>query len=140
MSEKYLQEIEEILKEAEVAPPPEKDESAPPPRTSGRYVLRPPRLGRGRPLPYLSAGKVGLAAMGILLLALVVGGAFGPEWLFVGFVIGLLVVAYLMFFARPSGPNSGEAMARQTNRGRAGRSMEQVQSLDEALGNRRYRP
>ena len=105
MSEKYLQEIEEILKEAEAAPPPEKDESAPPPRTSGRYVLRPPRLGRGRPLPYLSAGKVGLAAMGILLLALVVGGAFGPEWLFVGFVIGLLVVAYLMFFARPSGPN-----------------------------------
>lgn len=105
MSEKYLQEIEEILKEAEVAPPPEAGEEQSPPRSSGRYVLRPPRLGSSRGLPYISVGKVVLAAMAILLLALVVGGAFGPKWLFVGFVIGLLVVAYLMFFARPSGPN-----------------------------------
>ena len=104
MSEKYLQEIEEILKEAEAAPPPEKDPSAPTRSTSGRYVLRPPRIGALGAPPWLTAGRLVLAAMGILLLALVVGGAFGPKWLFVGFVIGLLVVAYLMFFARPSGP------------------------------------
>ena len=100
MSEKYLKEIEEILKEAEAAPPPEKDQ-VPPPRSSGRYVLRPPRLVESR---YLSAGKLGMAAMAILLLALVVGGVFGLKALFAGFVVGLLVVAYLMFFARPSGP------------------------------------
>ena len=94
MSEKYLKEIEEILKEAEAAPPPEKDQ-VPPPRSSGRYVLRPPRLVESR---YLSAGKLGMAAMAILLLALVVGGVFGLKALFAGFVVGLLVVAYLMFF------------------------------------------
>ena len=105
MSEKYLQEIEEILKEAEATPPAEASQEPPPQRSSGRYVLRLPRLGSSRSLPYISVGKVVLAAMAILLLALVVGGAFGPKWLFVGFVTGLLVVAYLMFFARPSGPN-----------------------------------
>ena len=105
MSEKYLQEIEEILKEAEATPPPETGQAPPSPTTSGRYVLRLPRVGSPGSAPYISVGKVVLAAMAILLLALVVGGAFGPKWLFAGFVIGLLVVAYLMFFARPSRPN-----------------------------------
>lgn len=104
MSEKYLQEIEEILKEAEETTPSDAGDTGPPPRTSGRYVLRPPRLGSSRNFPSIPASKVILVALAILLLALVIGGAFGPEWLFAGFVLGLLVVAYLMFFARPSGP------------------------------------
>jgi hypothetical protein len=105
MSEKYLQEIEEILREAEVAPPSDDGETGPPPpRASGRYVLRPPRLGPTRGFPLIPVSKAIMAAMAILLLALVVGAAFGAKALFVGFVVGLLLLAYLMFFARPSGP------------------------------------
>lgn len=104
MSEKYLEEIEEILREAENAPPRQPDDGSSPPASSGRYVLRPPRLGSSGGFPIFSASKVIMAAMAILLLALIVGGAFGLKWLFIGFVIGLLVVAYLMFFAGPGGP------------------------------------
>ena len=72
MSEKYLQEIEEILKEAEETPPSDAGGTAPPPRTSGRYVLRPPSLGSSRNFPSIPASKVILAALAILLLALVI--------------------------------------------------------------------
>ena len=104
MSEKYLQEIEEILREAEEAPPRHPQDGETPPQSSGRYVLRPPRMPSSRSLFRVTPSKMIMAAMAILLLSIVIGGAFGLQWLFVGFVLGLLVVAYLMFFARPGQP------------------------------------
>ena len=109
MSEKYLREIEEILKEAEKAPPHDRQDRAevaapPQPPSSGRYVLRPPRLGPARGLSRISAGKVMLGAFALFLLAAVFNWAGGPTMLFIWLGLGLFVVGYALFFARPRGP------------------------------------
>ena len=49
----------------------------------------------------VSAGKVMLAALGLLVVALVLNATGGPVMLFVGLGLGLVVVAYVLFFLNP---------------------------------------
>ncbi len=107
MSDKYMKEIEEILKRAEEVMPQDrtgaqKNES----RASGGSPSLLRRLSRGRGLK-ISAGKLMLGSLGLLLLALImsviVGGGIVVPLVVAGLV--LFVVAYALFFVR-SGSSS----------------------------------
>ena len=104
MSEKYRQEIEEILRQADEVLSQEGTEPAPPVAPKKRYVLRLPRLG-SIGLPQISPGKVMLAAFALFIMAIVLRATTGPVMLFVWLGLALFVVAYAMFFARPGNPS-----------------------------------
>ena len=99
MSDKYKQEIEEILKQAEDILP--KDRRRPQPgnrKTVGGPLGRVP--GRMR----ISASKLMLVSFGLLLLALVLGLAgVGNVVHLVAAGLVLFVISYALFFLRPGG-------------------------------------
>jgi hypothetical protein len=102
MPEKYRDEIEEILKKAgEVAPPssPGEPEGRPKDRPREvRQVRRAPaeRRGVNPRWPSITPGKMLLAGLILFVVAALLG--LGPL-IWVG--LGLLVVAYLLFFITP---------------------------------------
>ena len=103
MPEKYQQEIEEILKRVEDATPidhttqPEKDprKLSKPSRANNRPNQS---RGAGSQWLYLSPGKIALAG----LLILLIGAVWLQVLIWVG--LGLLVLAYLLFFVKPGSP------------------------------------
>ena len=102
MSDKYMKEIEEILKQADGMLP--KDRPRPAvgrPRSSDRPTNLLSRITGGRGLR-ISAGKLMLTSLALLLLALILGATK------LGFVVPLVVaglvlfvIAYALFFMRP---------------------------------------
>ena len=102
MSDKYQKEIEEILKQAEEILP--KEGSTPrskEPKSSGGSSNLVRRLSGGRRLK-ISAGKLMLASIALLLLALILGAATNVSVVFlVGAGLVLFVIAYALFFVRP---------------------------------------
>ena len=102
MSDKYQNEIEEILKRAEeVLPQDTSIRSVAQPRGSGRFFKPENQPGRGRGLKF-SATKLMLASFAMLLLALILG-AFKVMSVLPLVVVGLIlfVIAYALFFVRP---------------------------------------
>ena len=103
MSDKYKKEIEEILKQADDVLP--NGGSRPASRGPGSPVSSSNPLGRltgGRGLR-ISAGKLMLASFALLLLALILGAAgIGSVVHFVVAGLVLFVIAYALFFIRPS--------------------------------------
>ncbi len=100
MSDKYQKEIEEILKRAEEVMPKDRPSSAGKQRGSALNSLgQLSSSGRGFKL---SAGKIMLASLGLLLLALILG-AMGMGTMVPLVVAGLIlfVIAYALFFVRP---------------------------------------
>ena len=107
MSDKYEKEIEEILERAENVLPkdrsrPQTQRADPVEESSGPLS----RLAGGRRLK-ISAGKLMIISFGLLLLALILGATS------LGFVLPLVVaglvlfvVAYALFFVRPSSGSS----------------------------------
>lgn len=101
MSDKYMKEIEEILKQAEDVMPADRAGA----RSSGRSNPggQPSLLSRisgGRGLK-ISAGKLMLASFALLLLALVLGAAgIGSVVFLVAAGLILFVIAYALFFIR----------------------------------------
>ena len=105
MPDKYQEEIEEILNrvgELPAAPPGGDREKAPREKSA---VLPPEQLhentanskpGKTRRWPSLSSGK--LLLVGLLLLVV---GAFSSLKLLIWVGLGMLVVAYLLFFIKP---------------------------------------
>ena len=109
MSNKYEQEIEEILKRSDAVlkkdgPRPARSEQ----RTSGKFTIPLGRLMGGRSLK-LSAGKLMLTSFAVLLLAMVLGATKvgGVVYLVVAGLI-LFVIAYGLFFIRPGQSSSYE--------------------------------
>ena len=103
MSEKYREEIEEILKHAEEVMPKERATSAGNrPKTPGRSSNPLSRFSPGGRLK-ISAGKLMLASFALLLLALILGaaGLASPVILVVAGLV-LFVIAYALFFVRPT--------------------------------------
>ena len=102
MSDKYMKEIEEILKQADEVMP--KDRAKPPERESKRVGGLLGSLGRvsgGRGIK-ISATKLMLASFGLLLLALILGAVgVGSVVHFVVAGLVLFVIAYALFFVRP---------------------------------------
>ena len=103
MSDKYMKEIEEILKQAEEVMP--DDRTRPPGRQSGpsgRFFNPLGRLTGGRGLK-VSPSKLMLASFALLLLALILGAmGIGRVVHFVVAGLILFVIAYALFFVRPS--------------------------------------
>ena len=102
MPDKYLKEIEEILKRAdEVMPKEGAARSRQRTRSPSGSVSPLSRLSGGRGFK-ISAGKLMLASFALLLLALVLGAA-GIVSVFAFVVAGLVlfVIAYALFFIRP---------------------------------------
>ena len=101
MSNKYEKEIEEILKRADEVMP--RDRPRPTKREQGSGFFSPlDRLSGGRRLR-ISAGKLMLVSVALLLLALILGAT--KSGLVVPLVVAglvLFVVAYALFFVRPS--------------------------------------
>ena len=107
MSSKYEKEIEEILKRAEDVLPKDRSEPATKePEKVGSSRLS--RLTGGRGFK-ISAGKLMLASFALLLLAMIVGatGIGNVVYLVVAGLI-LFVIAYALFFVRPSPPSGYE--------------------------------
>ena len=102
MSDKYQKEIEDILRRAEEVMPPER--SSPSSTDLGRPGGRTnplTRLSGGRGLK-ISAGKLMLASVTLLLLALILGAAgVGNIVILVAAGLVLFVIAYALFFVRP---------------------------------------
>ncbi len=102
MSDKYMKEIEEILKQADGMLP--KDRPRPAvgqPKPSGHSSNLPSRITGGQDLR-ISAGKLMLTSFALLLLAMILG------FTKLGFVVPLViaglvlfVIAYALFFMRP---------------------------------------
>ena len=101
MPERYKDEIEDILRQAEGVLSQERTEPPTPMRRNRRYVLRLPKIGPVGGWPPISAGKVMLAALALFLAAMVLKATSGPVMLFVWIGLALFVVAYIMFFSRP---------------------------------------
>ena len=101
MPEKYKDQIEEILRQAEDVVAQDRPQPPAPKESTRRYVLRLPRVGMLQGLPRISSGKLMLAALALFLLALLLRSTVGPAMLFVWIGLVLFVVAYVMFFARP---------------------------------------
>ena len=102
MSDKYKQEIEEILKQAEVIMPKDKaSPSAQPAGTSEGFFKQLSYFPRSKQLT-ISPSKLMLASLGLLLLSLVLG-AIGIGSMVIVVVAGLVlfVIAYALFFVRP---------------------------------------
>ena len=106
MSEKYKDQIEEILKRSDEVLGQEGSQAArSKPRTSGKITIPLGRLMGGRGLK-LSAGKLMLTSFALLLLALVLGATkVGGVVYLVAAGLILFVIAYGLFFIRP-GPSS----------------------------------
>ena len=109
MSDKYMKEIEDILKRAEEVMP--KGEAQPPRGQSGGFgrffgLVSRPSGGRGLKI---SATKLMLISFALLLLALILG-AFKVISVVPLVVAGLLlfVIAYGLFFIRPGTDTSYE--------------------------------
>ena len=100
MSDKYEKEIEEILKRADEVMPRDKPRPSKGEQRSGSFSPL-DRLSGGRRLR-ISAGKLMLASLALLLLALILG-ATSPGFVVPLVVAGLVlfVVAYALFFVRP---------------------------------------
>jgi hypothetical protein len=102
MSDKYMKEIEEILKQAEEVLP--KDRGTPSSGPSSRLgsFFRPMGRASGGRGIRISAAKVMLASLALLLLALILGAAgVGNVVHFVVAGLILFVIAYALFFIRP---------------------------------------
>ena len=102
MPDKYRKEIEDILRRAEEAMPPER--SSPRSTDSGPPGTRSNPLTRlsGRRGLKISAGKLMLASITLLLLALVLGAAgVGSVVVLVAAGLVLFVIAYALFFVKP---------------------------------------
>jgi hypothetical protein len=100
MPERYQEEIEEILRRAEEATPPGpargSEKNARNVSNLSRRANRPYRLSAGGVhWLYLSPGKIALAGFVLLL----VGALWINLLIWVG--LGLLVLAYLLFFVKP---------------------------------------
>ncbi len=104
MSDKYQQEIEEILKRADEVLPKDRTRTRASQSKSpgGRFNLL-GRLSGGRGMK-ISAGKLMLGSFALLLLALILGAAgVGSVVILVAAGLILFVVAYALFFVRPGG-------------------------------------
>ena len=103
MSDKFIKEIEEILKQAEARP----EAQRPKQQRSARRPRSPFSLGlfRGR---IISPGKLMLAGVMLFLAALVLR-AFMPSTVgpLIWAGLALFVVAYVLFFVRPGTPRNG---------------------------------
>ena len=97
----YLDEIEEILKRSESKTP------ASNPRRAFKLSHRLPRLRIPRPswMPTISAGRLMIAGVALLVLAMIfrafVPGLMAPL-IWAG--LGLFILAYLLFLIKPSRP------------------------------------
>ena len=104
MPERYKDEIEEILKQAENVLSEESTKAEAPKPRGKRRVIRLPALPTkgGWQWPTFSPGKVMLAALAMFVLALVLHAT---TFVWVG--LGLFVVAYVMFFLQPKSGSTG---------------------------------
>ena len=97
----YLDEIEEILKRSEKKPPSSR------PQWAFKLSHKLPRLRVPRPswMPTISAGRLMIAGIALLILAMIfralVPGLMAPL-IWAG--LGLFVLAYLFFLIKPSQP------------------------------------
>lgn len=111
MSDKFIKEIEEILKQAEAGPPGQRPKQ----QRSRRRPRSPFPLGlfRGR---IISPGKLMLAGVMLFMAALVLR-AFMPSTVgpLVWAGLALFVLAYVLFFVRP-GSSGGEVEKRWRGR------------------------
>ncbi len=107
MSDKYKKEIEEILKQADDVMPKDRAGSSPRPAgDSGGRFGQLGRVSRGKGLR-ISPSKLMLASFGLLLLGLILGAiGIGNVVVFVVAGLVLFVIAYALFFIRPSGSYS----------------------------------
>ena len=109
MSDKYQKEIDDILRRAEEVIP--KERSRPGRRQTGSPGAVPSWLGRltgGRSLK-ISAGKLMIGSISLLLLALILGAATNISVVFlVAAGLVLFVISYALFFVRPGGSSSYE--------------------------------
>ena len=98
MSNKYQKEIEEILKRAEEVMP--KDAARPTRKGASSSLLGRFTNGGG---PRISAGKIMLTSFALLLLAMILSFmGIGNVVLLVAAGLVLFVIAYALFFVRPS--------------------------------------
>ena len=104
MSNKYQQEIEEILKQADEVLPKDRPRPVPAGGKSGSDDRSPSPFRRlfGGGGPKISAGKIFMASIALFLLALVVGavGILSVVPLVAAGLI-LFVIAYALFFVKP---------------------------------------
>jgi hypothetical protein len=99
MPEKYRDEIEEILKQADEILSEGPDRSYGINRPDYRKWPGTEKMFRRWPTSHISASKVMLAGLAILVLVFFVGAVGGPPvMLFVGFGLGLFIVAYFLYF------------------------------------------
>jgi len=102
MSDKYQQEIEEILRQAEGVMPKDRPRSGSAENKSGPAGKLFGRLPGGG--FKISAGKLMLTSLALLLLALVLGSAgVGVFFLLVAGLV-LFVIAYVLLVVRPGAP------------------------------------
>ena len=100
MSDKYMNEIEEILRQAEDVMPPRKGGSGKTEQGGSSSTLGHISGGRGLKI---SAGKLMLTSFVLLLVALVLGAAgIGSVVFLVAAGLILFVISYALFFVRPS--------------------------------------
>ena len=99
MSDKYMKEIEEILRQAEDSLPKDRDRA---PRGTPKTVGGP--LGRVSGKIRITPGKLMLGSFALLLLALIMSlaGVGSVVHLVVAGLV-LFVIAYALFFVRPGG-------------------------------------
>ena len=99
MSDKYMKEIEEILKQADDVLPKDRPRSS-----QGKPKAAGGPLGRVSGGVRISATKLMLGSFALLLLALILGAAgVGNVVLIVVAGLVLFVIAYALFFVRPGG-------------------------------------
>lgn len=124
MSDKYMKEIEEILKQAdEVMPKDRASPSRPESKRVGGLVGKVGRISGGRGVR-ISATKLMLASFALLFLAFILGAAgVGNVFYFVVAGLVLFVIAYALFFVRP-----GASLSSYEKRWR-GRPIEDRQTI-----------
>jgi hypothetical protein len=124
MSDKYMKEIEEILKQADAVLPGDRTR---PPREKPKATGGPfDSLGRVSGGMRISATKLMLASFGLLLLALILGAAGVGNVVHV-VVAGLVlfVIAYALFFVRPGASLTSSSYEKRWR----GRPMEERQTM-----------
>jgi hypothetical protein len=124
MSDKYMKEIEEILKQADAVLPGDRTR---PPREKPKATGGPfGSLGRVSGGMRISATKLMLASFGLLLLALILGAAGVGNVVHV-VVAGLVlfVIAYALFFVRPGASLTSSSYEKRWR----GRPMEERQTM-----------
>jgi hypothetical protein len=128
MPDKFIREIEEILEKAEKDRPRASSKQAKRPKTQDAQSNQPSRISRFRPSFHISAGKVFVSVISLLLVFILVSPfvlVSGTVTLLMGICVVFLILTYLLFFM-PSSTFGYEKRWR-------GKPLEEKQSIREKL-------